>query len=100
MAISAQQAKELCTLDEFKLVESSYSPRIEGITPARLRQKVERSRRLQDKYRDLSRRQNRSTKAAAQTERTRKANERTKLKSQLFAEVRARFETALSGKTG
>jgi hypothetical protein len=94
MAFTLQQAKELCTADEFRLVESSFPPHVDGITPARVRQKIERSRRLQDKYRDLSRRQNRTTKEA-ESDRMRKANERTARKSELFAEVRERFEQRL-----
>jgi hypothetical protein len=95
VAISAQQAKDICNADEFKLVEASLPPRIDGVTPGRLRQKIERSRKLQDKYRDLSRKQNRTTKAS-DTDRTRKANERTAQKAQLFAEVRERFEERLA----
>jgi hypothetical protein len=94
MPISLEQAKELCTQDEFKLVETSFPPAVEGITPARLRQKIARSRRLQDKYRDLSRRQNRGTKAS-DTSRARASNERTAQKAELFVEVRERFENRL-----
>jgi hypothetical protein len=96
MSISVQQAKELCTADEFKLAESSWPPYLGSISPGLLRHKIERSRRLQDKFRDLSRRQNRSTKAAS-SDRTRQANERTAQKAQLFAEVRERFEQRLAG---
>jgi hypothetical protein len=99
MAISVQEAKELCTKDELELVEASYPPRIDTFTPARLRQKIDRSRRLQDRYRDLSRRQNRKTKAGV-TIPSRNSNERTARKSELFAEVRERFENRLAGAAG
>jgi hypothetical protein len=99
MTITREQAKELCTADEFKLVESSFPPQIGSLTAARLRQKVERSRKLQDKYRDLSRRQNRTTKAG-DTDRTRARNERTARKSQLFSEALERFEVKLAQSTG
>ncbi len=91
MAISAQEAKDLCTQDEFRLVESSLPPQLAAVTPGRLRQKVERARKLESKYRDLSLKQNRSTKQG-DADRMRKANERTARKAQLFGEVRERLE--------
>jgi hypothetical protein len=99
MSISAQEAKDLCTQDEFKLVQASFPPQIAGLSPARLRQKVDRSRKLEDKFRDLSRRQNRTTKQG-DTDRTRRANERTAKKSQLFGEARERFEKRLAEAEG
>lgn len=99
MTISAQQAKELCTKDEFKLVEASFPPQVGALSPARLRQKVERARKLADKYRDLSRKQNRSTKEGV-TDRMRRTNERTAQKQQLFTEARERFEERLAASGG
>jgi hypothetical protein len=94
MPVSRAQAKEICTKPEYELVEASFRPAVTELTPARLRSKIERARKLQDKYRDLSRQQNRGTK---ETERSRQAsNLRTERKSRLFEETRERFEKRLA----
>lgn len=96
MAISREQAKEICTKPEFELVEASFPPTVLQLTPARLRSKAERSRKLQDKYRDLSRGQSRKLKESNPSSRLQNSNQRTKQKAQLFGEVRDRFEEHLA----
>jgi len=94
MTISRTEAKDICTKPEFELVEASFSPEVKAFSPARLRSKIARARKLQDKYRDLSRKQNRETK---ETDPSRgSANTRTEQKATLFDETRERFEAQLA----
>jgi hypothetical protein len=95
MAISRGQAKEICTKPEFELVEASFAPTVNSFTPARLRSKISRTRKLQDKYRELARTQHRSLKDGASSKRNRDSNARTERKAKLFEETRERFEKRL-----
>lgn len=95
MPVTRAQAKEICTKPEYEMVESSFRPAITSLTPARLRSKVERSRKLQDKYRELAHKQNRESKEQQGHARG-TANQRTEKKAQLFAETRERFEKRLA----
>jgi hypothetical protein len=95
MPVTRAQAKEICTKPELELVESSFRPLINELTAAKLRSKVERSRKLQDKFRQLAEKQNRETKET-QPVRTRTANQRTERKARLFVETRERFEKRLA----
>jgi hypothetical protein len=95
MPITRPQAREICTKDEFELVESSFTPRVKTLTPTRLRSKITRSRKLQDKFRELARTQNRATKGEGDRK-VRDANVRTERKAQLFEETRERFEKRLA----
>jgi hypothetical protein len=94
MPVPRAEAKEICTKPEYELVEASFRPAITALTAPRLRSKINRARQLQDKYRDLSRRQNRSTKQAGRSRDA--ANLRTERKARLFAETRERFEKRLT----
>lgn len=96
MPVSRAQAKEICTKPEFELVEASFRPAVTELTPARLRSKAQRARRLQDKYRDLAERQNRGTKETQPGRPRSRANQRTERKARLFAETRERFEKRLA----
>jgi hypothetical protein len=96
MPITRPQAREICTKDELELVESSFAPAVNALTPARLRSKIGRTRRLQDKYRELARAQHRTLKDDA-SKRRRDANQRTEKKAKLFEETRERFEKRLAG---
>jgi flagellar biosynthesis/type III secretory pathway protein FliH len=91
MPLTRAQAKEITTAAEFGLVEASYAPAVKKLNRAQLKQKAERARRLQEKYRDLARRQKREGKEAGR----RGAAMRTDRKARLFAEVRERFERRL-----
>jgi hypothetical protein len=92
MPVTRAQAKEICTKTELELVEASFAPAVNALTPAQLRTKITRARKVQDKNRDLSRAQNRSTKAQG----SRNANARTDRKARLFDETRERFEKRLA----
>jgi hypothetical protein len=97
MAISRTSAERLCSGPELELVEASYPASVKQLTPGRLRQKVQRARRLRDKYRDLSRRQRLETrgKRDARASRPSQGHANTDRKAELFQEVLDRFETQL-----
>jgi hypothetical protein len=102
MPISRPTAQRLCTKPEFELVEASFPARAKQLTPARLRQKVVRARKLRDKYRDLAKRQRLEArgKRAPQRSRPAQGNENTDRKAQLFQETLDRFETQLQRTDG
>jgi hypothetical protein len=97
MAISRTTAQRLCTKPEFELVEASFAPHVKTLSPARLRQKVARTRRLRDKYRDLARRQRLEARGKRSPQRARPAqgHDNTDRKATLFQEVLDRFEIQL-----
>jgi hypothetical protein len=97
MTISLAAARKLCTGRELELVEASRTSAMKEITPARLRQKVQRARALRDKYRDLAKRQRLQARGKARPSGRRAAqgNENTVRKAQLFDEVLGRFEARL-----
>jgi hypothetical protein len=96
MPVTRAQAKEICTKPELELVESSFRPAVNEFTPARLRSKIERARKLQDKFRQLAETQNRETKETRPGQQRGGANQRTERKARLFAETRERFEKRLA----
>jgi hypothetical protein len=96
MPISRPQAREICTKPEMELVEASFAPAINALTPARLRSKITRARKLQDKYREMARSQHRTVKDKNPTARLRNNNVRTERKARLFEETRIRFEKRLA----
>jgi hypothetical protein len=100
MPITRGQAKEICTKPELELVEASFAPAVNTLSPARLRQKIGRARKLQDKYRELARTQHRALKDAEPASRGRAANARTERKARLFEETRERFEKRLERSEG
>lgn len=57
MAITQNDAKELCTKDEFELVAASFAPAIRELDEKQLRALRSRARRMRDKWRGLSERQ-------------------------------------------
>jgi hypothetical protein len=95
MAISLERARKLCTQAEFELVESSVGRNARELSPARLKQKIDRTRKLRDKYRDLSKRQRLEArgKKAPSGSRPAKGQDNTERKAQLFQEVLDRFES-------
>jgi hypothetical protein len=97
MAISRSSAARLCTAQELELVEASHPSTAKHLSPARLRQKVSRSRKLRDKYRDLSKRQRLEArgKRDPRSARPARGHENTDRKVRLFQETLERFETAL-----
>jgi hypothetical protein len=98
MPLSREQARQLTTRDEQELVEESFHPRVRSFTASQLRRKVERARRLRDKYQDLARRQHESSKRGRQGgDRPREAtNVRTDRKVTLFSQTLERLERRLA----
>jgi hypothetical protein len=98
MAYNRNQARPLLTKAEFELFEASLSDRIGALSGAQLRAKIDRSRALADKYRDLFRSQARATREKTGSGRgtSGAANERTDKKSRIFSEALGRFEERLA----
>ncbi|HRQ74949.1 MAG TPA: hypothetical protein PK098_03425 [Phycisphaerales bacterium] len=98
MAISTQKAKTLCTASEFQLVQASSPTALKGRTAAQIKSKLDRARKLRNKFRDLAKKQAGEARGKrAPTGRTAaKGNERTVEKAELFQEVLDRFEQALA----
>jgi hypothetical protein len=98
MAYNRNQARPLLTKQELDLFEASLSDRIGSLSAVQLRAKIDRARGLADKYRDLFRRQARSTRQKTGTGRgaSGAANERTDKKARIFGEALDRFETQLA----
>jgi hypothetical protein len=94
--IRRDTAKRLCTDREFELVEASMPAHVRQLTPSALRQKIERARKLRDKYRDLAKRQRLEARGKRRPSGTRPAqgNENTERKAEIFDEVLDRFQAA------
>jgi hypothetical protein len=95
MAFSLAQAKSLCTASELTLARASTRNEIGRYSVVQIRQKLERARKLSDKWRDQSRSQGRATKSAKRSRPT-DPNARSDEKAQLFREVVVRFEDQLA----
>jgi hypothetical protein len=95
MAVTRQKAREVCNKAELELVEQSFQPEVKKLTPARLRSKISRARKLQDKFREQARKQHRALKAGRGGRPRKGANVRTELKARIFEETRERFENRL-----
>ncbi len=98
MAQTKATARKLATQAEWTLLEQSFPPLLKDITPGRLKQKVTRARKLQDKYRDLSRQQRGEARGKRRVKGTRPAagNTNTVTKHEIFAEALERFEAQLA----
>ena len=98
MAHSKTAARKLATQAEWALLEVSFPPFLKDITPGRLKQKVTRARKLQDKYRDLARQQRGEARGKRKPTGTRaaKGNANTLVKQEIFAEALERFEAQLA----
>lgn len=97
MPINASKARSLCTENEYNLFKWSSVKMSKTLTPSRLKQKVDRARKLRNKYRDLAKQQRGEARGKRKPTGARpaKGNERTVEKAQLFAEVLERFENSL-----
>jgi hypothetical protein len=95
MAFTLTQAKPLCNSSELSLVKASTRTEIGKLSVVQVRQKVDRARKLRDKWRDQSRDQRRATQSAQRSRQT-DANARSAEKAELFGEVLARFEAQLA----
>ena len=96
MAVSASRARTLCTASELNLVKWSSPRQIKSLTPAKLKDKIDRARKLRDKYRDLSKKQRGEARGKRKPtgRRPAQSNENTVEKAELFAEVLDRFQVA------
>ena len=98
MPVSIQKAKALCSKSELDLLHWSRSPELVDLPPSRIKQKIVRSRKLRDKFRDLADRQRREArrKEDPRGKRHSESNDATRTKQQLFQEALERFEGALA----
>jgi hypothetical protein len=87
-------ARKLLTRAEFELFEASRRDGICTLGAAELKRKVERTRRLRDKHRDLYKRQRLAMRDLTGTKRGNSgaANARTKEKAAIFEDLLARFQ--------
>jgi hypothetical protein len=91
------QDRELLTVMERALMESSRPAQIKLFTMAQLKAKITRARKLWDKYRTLGRRQHRLNNENSGRARSNPlSNMRTERKGQLFEEALSRFEKRLA----
>lgn len=81
--IQTIEARELCSESEWELVESSFSPALEGLLSSDLKSKLGRIRKLHQKSRDLVDRQHSDARKLT-----------TRRKTELFAEAIGRLEAA------
>lgn len=97
MAHTRTEAKKLLTATELELFDAGRSTEIRKLTKAQTRSKLERSRKLRDKYRDLFRRQRLAlrTEVGSKSGTKGDANERTRQKEEIFAETVARYEARI-----
>jgi hypothetical protein len=95
--ISPARALALCSKPEHELYVASKPAALKETTEPRLRARVDRARKLRDKYRDLAKRQQLEArgKKASSGSRPASGHERTTQKAQLFEEVLARLEKRL-----
>lgn len=98
MAYTRSDAVKLLNAAEMVLFDAARRDSIGSLTPRALKGKIERTRRLRDKYRDLFQRQRLDTRARTGTKlgRSGAANQRTKEKAALLAEVLERYQARLA----
>jgi len=98
MAYQRTQAQKLLTVAELALFDAGRTTEIGKLSKSELRSKLERSRKLRDKYRDLYRRQRLAVRNVSGTKAGAKgdANRRTQEKEEILAESVARFEARLA----
>jgi hypothetical protein len=94
MAYNRRQAERLLTAAELELFDASLASAVSALTPAQLKAKIGRARRLRDKQRDLLKRQRLASRSATGTKggRSGVANARTADKAKALDEVLARLE--------
>lgn len=94
MAFNRNHARPLCTDSEYTLFTASLADQLGELTAAQLRSKIQRTRKLRDKYRDLEKRQrlaNRARTGSKKGDRP-QTNARTADKAKLFDEALGRLE--------
>jgi hypothetical protein len=97
MSVSMSEARALCTKDELALVQEGAAAVLKDLSVRRLRDNIQRARRLRDKYRDEAARQRREARGKQRPRGRRPAggNARTVQKQRLFAEVLEKFQSQL-----
>lgn len=98
MPVTKATVRKLATQSEWQLLVPSFGSAIKDITAGRLKQKITRARKLQDKYRDLARQQQGEARGKRRAKSTRAAegNANTLAKQELFTEALGRFEAQLA----
>ena len=98
MAYTRTQAKTLLNASELALFDDGRAVAVKAHTAAQLRNKIQRSRRLRDKYRDLFRRQRLDSRqrTGSKDGRSGQANARSSEKATLFDELMGRFQARLT----
>jgi hypothetical protein len=92
-SIALAKAKQLCTASELQLVESSRRPEVARLGVSQLKSKIQRARKLRDKWRDMHEKQRR--RAQQQGSRVTKGETRSRQKAELFSDVLNRLEGQL-----
>jgi hypothetical protein len=82
--IQPSEAHELCSKSEWALVESSFSPMVETLSPSGLESRIDRASKLHRKSIELINVQHSDSRKRT-----------TRRKAELFAEVIGRFESSL-----
>ena len=102
MAFTRTQAKALCNSPELDMFDKSRPKLLKQLTAAEVKSLVNRSRKLRDKWREVSQRQTRNTQAAKGQRHT-EDNARSADKAALFEQVHQAFvkrmEAVEAGKT-
>jgi predicted RNA binding protein with dsRBD fold (UPF0201 family) len=98
MAYTRTQVRKLLNAGEIEIFESSRAEAVKELNAPRLIVKVKRARTLRDKYRDLLKRQRLATRArtGSKAGNSGDANQRTREKAEVFAEILERFEKRLA----
>ena len=97
MALARTDLKKLLTATELELFDAGEPKEIAKLTKPQVRGKLERSRKLRDKYRDLYRRQRLAIRSEVGSKAGSRgnANDRTRRKEEIFAQTVARFEARI-----
>jgi len=97
MPYNRRTVRSLLSAKEMELFEESLTDSIGDLDRTTLRNRITRSRKLRDKYRDLYQRQSLDTRDRTGSKRGRSgaANQRSQQKQEIFAEVLIRFERQL-----
>jgi hypothetical protein len=90
------QAGKLLNESEFALFAASRAHVLRTLTSARLLAKIQRTRALRDKYRELPKRQQLVTRARTGSKAATRGADRTNQKAQLLTQVLQRFENRLA----
>ncbi|MDQ3286783.1 MAG: hypothetical protein M3Q42_00735 [Pseudomonadota bacterium] len=97
MAIAREQARSLLTDSEMVLFGESRNPALRSLTDRELTRRIDRTRKLRDKARDLLQRQRLSSRQRTGNKggKSGEANERTARKGEVLDDVLQRFEGRL-----